>query len=349
MEAAAAARDGSRPADFHQWILSTFGEGIAELFLLPYNFKVWAFPPDQLGIEWMGDRVAVPDLERVRRNVEGKTDDVSWGPNSLFRFPKRGGTGAIWKAVARRLPPERLRFGARIAQADASRRHVTLESGERLSYDTLISALPLDALCAMTSGLSPAMVEASKRLLYSTSHIIGIGLRGGQPETLARKCWMYFPEDHSPYYRVTVFSNYSPANVPEGEGYWSLMAEVSESPLKPVRQETLVDEVITALRIDRLISPGSEVVSRWSYRAVHGYPTPSRTRDQQLALIEPELVGKGIFSRGRFGAWRYEVSNQDHSFMQGVEAVDRLLGNGRELTLNQPDLVNSGAFLRKRP
>ena len=34
--------------------------------------------------------------------------------------------------------------------------------------------------------------------------------------------------------------------------------------------------------------------------------------------------------------------------MQGVEAVDRLMGGGHELTLTQPDLVNSGAFLRKK-
>jgi hypothetical protein len=33
----------------------------------------------------------------------------------------------------------------------------------------------------------------------------------------------------------------------------------------------------------------------------------------------------GVRSVGRFGAWRYEVGNMDHSFMMGVNAVERLL------------------------
>jgi hypothetical protein len=38
------------------------------------------------------------------------------------------------------------------------------------------------------------------------------------------------------------------------------------------------------------------------------------------------------------------VSNQDHSFMQGVELADRLTGTGAEDTLLRPSLVNGGAY-----
>ena len=32
-----------------------------------------------------------------------------------------------------------------------------------------------------------------------------------------------------------------------------------------------------------------------------------------------------IWSRGRFGAWLYEIGNMDHSAMQGVEFVNNVL------------------------
>ena len=58
----------------------------------------------------------------------------------------------------------------------------------------------------------------------------------------------------------------------------------------------------------------------------------------------PALERFGMYSRGRFGAWKYEVANQDHSFMQGWECVDRICasaGPEAELTLTSPESVNS--------
>lgn len=60
-------------------------------------------------------------------------------------------------------------------------------------------------------------------------------------------------------------------------------------------------------------------------RLEHGYPTPSVGREGVLVDALPWLQQHKIWSRGRFGSYRYEVGNQDHSLMLGVECADNVL------------------------
>jgi len=313
-----------RPANFRDWLLASFGAGICDSFLFPYNRKVWAYDPSALNVEWMGERVATVDLNRILENVRLQRDDVSWGPNSTFRFPRRGGTGAIWRSVAAKLPA-RIRYQQRVRAIDVPNRRITLANGTD-QYDMLISTMPLDHLMRM---VSVALDTRADEFVYSSSHIVGIGLKGQPPPDLATKCWIYFPEPEVPFYRATVFSNYSPTNAPPG--HWSMMAEVSESEEQLVLSVEVVDDVVDALRRSGFIDP-THVVSRWHRRLEYGYPTPWVGRDAVLREVDAALRDDGIFSRGRFGAWKYEVSNQDHSFMQGVEAVDHVLTGADEHT-----------------
>ena len=81
--------------------------------------------------------------------------------------------------------------------------------------------------------------------------------------------------------------------------------------------------------------------ARAACRLEHGYPTPSLGRDAVLSQALPWLRARNIWSRGRFGSYKYEVANQDHSLMLGVEAADNVLFGTRELTLNHPNIVNA--------
>ena len=181
---------------------------------------------------------------------------------------------------------------------------------------------------------------------------------------------LYFPEDDCPFYRATIFSNYSPHNQPDAakklatlqladgssasssepkEGpYWSIMLEVSESSMKPVDRANLLKDSIRGLLNTEMLRASDEIVSTYHRRFDHGYPTPTLEREGVLKQLLPKLLDKGIYSRGRFGSWRYEVGNQDHSFMLGVEAVDNIVNGAAELTLNYPDFVNGRQNTERR-
>lgn len=312
---------------------------------------------------WLGERVAAPNVKAVTTNIILNKVAGNWGPNATFRFPARGGTGGIWIAVANTLPEEKKRFGKKgeVTKVNANNKTVTLADGTTIGYQRLISTMPVDYLVKQIGDQE--LIEASKDLFYSSTHVIGVGIRGERPERIGDKCWLYFPEDNCPFYRATIFSNYSPYNQPDKskklptlrladgskpanteprEGpYWSIMLEVSESSMKPVNVETILEESIQGLVNTEMLKPTDEIVSTYHRRFDHGYPTPTLEREGALTKILPKLQEKDIWSRGRFGSWRYEVGNQDHSFMLGVEAVDNILNGAVELTLNYPDFVNT--------
>jgi len=285
------------------------------------------------------------DLLKVMSNIVNNRDDIGWGPNATFRFPMKGGTGAIWTSLYNNLPKDKIRLNTRVVGVDAKSKTLSLADGSRLPYDTLITTMPLSTLCRQMSNLpgfkEGELSEKAKQMKYSSTHIIGFGIAGQPPAHLKTKCWLYFSESDCPFYRATVFSNYSPNNVAKPGEQWSLMCEVSESSAKPVEVKTIIEDAEKGCLNTKLIdSKRDVVVSRYHIRLEHGYPTPFFGRDQLMGPIFDALQSVNILSRGRFGAWKYEVSNQDHSLMQGVEAADHALFGTLEPTFNFPSIVN---------
>ena len=327
---AATRSENGEDTSFHDWIVNGFGDGLAKHFMVPYNEKVWAHPLEDMAFHWIAERVPRPDLTRVLTNLLDQKDDDAWGPNAQFRYPKKGGIGRIWRRMIEGLPQEKIRFGCTATRIDVSERKLVLETGDGIAYDELISTLPLDRLVEL--GRLDALKEPAGKLRSSAVHVVGIGIRGELPKQLQDRKWMYFPEDKMPFYRMTVLSNFAEQNAPVG--HWSLLAEVSKSRHRTVDDAHVVEDVVAALLREGFVADEGSIVSRFHFLAAPGYPTPTKTRDAALAHLHSELEKLGIHSRGRFGAWRYEIANQDHVFLQGAELAGHLVAGEDQPTIN---------------
>ncbi len=323
------------PKTFSEWVQASFGTGIAKHFLLPYNRKVWAYPPEKMNRIWVGDRVAQVDIARIEKNYANGTDDVSWGPNALFQFPSKGGTGEIWNRIAKPFM-DHIHTEKRVVKIESKKRLVHFSDGTTDIYDVLLTTIPVDTLVDLITDAD--FPKPKDSLHHSTVTIVGLGIQGEVPEQLKTKCWMYFPQDNAPFFRATVFSNYAPGNAPKGT--WSLMTEVASSQYNPLPKEEIIANVIRGAKNVQLIQRRESIVSTWKFSAQYGYPTPSLSRDGYIDMVLPELAKSNIFSRGRFGAWKYEVSNQDHTFMQGVEWANHVINSEVEVTVFHPEIVN---------
>ena len=312
--------------NFQEWILTTFGEGIARYFMSPYNRKIWAHPLESMDKNWIAERVSMTGIDRVLRNIIYEQDDREWGPNSQFKFPLYGGTGGLF---SRFIPyiKDHLTLSEEMVEVDVDRKAVKFSSGRETGYDILINATPLDQFLLKMTPREDLLVAAAQLLKHNGVFSVGIGIKKSCP---SKKCWIYFPEDNCCFYRVTYFSNYSPDNVPDPRRYYSLICETSYSESKPEDKDNIIEKTIDGLINAKLITEADKNLIETTYviQADYAYPIPTLERDKALSTIQPCLEEKGVFSRGRFGAWKYELGNMDHSIMQGVEVINRILGLG---------------------
>jgi protoporphyrinogen oxidase len=333
--AARAAANGKSQdsTNFRDWTLATFGEGIAEEFMFPYNSKVWTTPLEQMSKSWIAERVATVDFRRLLENVLYERDDNGWGPNSKFRFPKYGGTGEIYRRMVRRFP-DKIKTGKELAAVDDRQRRVSFADGSGDTYDVLISTGPLDLLTGMLASKDGKLLEAAGDLKHNNLMVIGLGI---EKKIETGKCWIYFADPEMPCYRATYFSHYSAFNVPGGdtERYSSMMCEVSYKVGESPDPAKVTDQILAGLVRSGILEQEDlkRIVSRYHRCVPYSYPIPTIERDRGLSVLQPAMMEKGIYSRGRFGAWRYEIGNMDHSVMMGVEAVNHIMAGEKETVL----------------
>jgi len=327
--------------NFDEWIRATFGDGISRLFMLPYNFKVWAHPASVMSKQWMAERVSVVDTKRVLTNVILDRDDISWGPNNTFKYPLRGGTGAIYQAFMPYVQ-HRLHLNKPASRVNFAEKRVEFADGSSTGYDVLISTMPVDQLVLGSADAPEIVREATQGLSHNSAFIVGVGVDRACP---TNKCWLYFPEESAPFYRVTYLSNYSPQITPKDDQFL-LLTETAHSPYKPEPREGIVDRVIDGLIATKILEPEdrARIASTYLIDVPYAYPVPTLDRDASLAVIQPYLMSHDVYSRGRFGGWLYEIGNMDHSVMQGVEVVERVLMGNEEVTWKPSPPSRARAF-----
>lgn len=324
-------RAGSGPAgdDFGSWMRRTFGEGIVRQFMRPYNEKVWAHSAEVMSAGWIAERVAVVSYEQARQSVLHRRDDPGWGPNNLFAFPATGGTGEIYRRAALTVD-DHIRYDAPVVAVDAQQRMVTTATGTH-AYDRLVWTGSLDVLVHLLVDAPADVVAAADQLVHNSVTMVGIGY---ETPSVDDRSWFYFPEPDVPFYRATNFAKYSPANVPGGRTdlYSGWMTEIASSPWRPRRgtDDELVRDVDAALRRTGLVPADAPIASAHVEHIDRAYPVPTLGRDAALAVIQRWLMERGIFSRGRFGAWRYELGNMDHAVKMGVDVARHLVTGSPE-------------------
>ncbi len=292
---------------FRDWVLRTFGDGIARHFMFPYNEKLWLTDLDEVTCDWVSWSIPRPSLRDVVEGALG-VSTKAFGYNPSFLYPKEGGIEILPAALAKRV--RGLRCNEEVTSVDAVRRTVTLRSGETIAYERLISTLPLPRLAAITRGLPADVLERSRGL----RHVAVINLNLGVDRILhPDKHWVYFPEKEFPFYRAGFPASFTPAAAPEGCS--SIYLEVAARPGQPWNEEELSERCREGLIRAGILNERDRILTRATFYINPAYVIYDAHRRAALPGIHETLAAHGIRSAGRYGAWYY--NSMEDSLAEG--------------------------------
>jgi protoporphyrinogen oxidase len=240
------------------------------------------------------------------------------GYNASFVYPAEGGIGALAQALAEPLR-DRIRYGHEVTAIDPVRRVVRHAGGE-LSYDRLVSSLPLPALLARLTGVDPALQAAAGRLRATRLKYLNVAVRGRG--VLRGNHWVYVPEERFPFYRLGCFSNAVPYLAPEGES--TLYVECSNL-LGPEWTDARLKAALVDFLVEIGEAGGPDDLTFAEVREIPvAYVLFDHAYFEATRALHTALAGWGIDSIGRYGRWIY--NSMEDSLQDGFETALRVKG-----------------------
>jgi protoporphyrinogen oxidase len=193
------ARPGARKDTLREWLRSSFGTTLCELFFFPFHRLYTADLDAEIAPQ---DAYKSPvDLSLAIRGAFQESAAV--GYNTTFTYPLDG-LDHLTRQMAGQC---RIRYGCRVVRIDLRERCLELEDGTQLAYDRLLSTLPLDRMMALTGLRLEARPDPHTSVL-----VLNIGAERGP------RCpddhWIYVPESVSGFHRVGYYSNVESAFLP---------------------------------------------------------------------------------------------------------------------------------------
>jgi protoporphyrinogen oxidase len=303
--------------NYAQWLHQTYGKTFAETFPMVYGRKYHTVGMDQLTTEWIGPRMYRPSLEEIVHGaVAGQLHHAHYV--DTFRYPSQGGFLSYLDAFAARFE---LRLEHRLTGLDPKQRVLRFANGKSAPYERVISSIPLPALIPLIDGVPQDVLEASKKLAFTTAVLINLGIDRAD---LSDTHITYFYDEDIVFSRVNLPHMFSPHNAPKGCG--TIQAEVYFSDkYKPLRNKPAdyIEPAIADLKRCGFIREDDKILLKDA--AVNRYANVIYDHDRApaLAIVHGYLRDIGVAYCGRYGNWDHAWT--DEAFLSGEAAAAQVL------------------------
>jgi protoporphyrinogen oxidase len=324
-------RPVAAPRDYRESLLQGFGASLCDVFLLPYNRKMWRRPLERLSPEGFQWNISRPDFEQVQRGAV-QPDRPFQAYNGAGWYPRPGpgaslrGMETVSAALAADVPD--LRLAHRVTAVDLEHRRLRYRCGaneRELSWrERCVSTIPLPALVALCGDAVPARLKRACAALPANRVVsVALSVRGERP---ALGHWRYYADESLLFTRILFLHEFDPLMAP-AEG-WPLLAEIPQ-PAGQRRPDPrrLVARVCRDARRAGALTADAQVVDAHVMLADPAYVVFAHGIAATVAAARGFLAEHGIETVGRYGRWEY--SSMGQNLRDGFAAARALLAGGR--------------------
>jgi protoporphyrinogen oxidase len=308
------------PENFREWIYYTFGPGIAECYMVPYNEKIWKYPTEKMSLHWVDGRIPRPPVEDIIKSAIG-IETEGYTHQAVFSYPLHGGIENLVTSIAEDVLPY-IRTGFRVTSLKREKQTWRISNGtDTITADRVICTIPVQHLIPCLDNVPEEVRAACRALVYNSLICVNIGIRGPVPPI----SWMYIPDKNlGKTNRLSFPSNFSAHAAPGGCS--SILAEITHQPgdeMSGVADNELIGEVLAMLESMKICTR-EQVVFSSVERQPFAYVVYDLAYQQNIGIIRTYCESQEIPLVGRFA--QFEYLNMDgciRSVMDFVKSYPR--------------------------
>lgn len=296
------------PANFEEHLLTTLGRAMCEIFLFPYNRKMWKRPLNTLAPSGFTWNITPPDFQGVLRGAFADSRFKAYNSAGWYPRPPAGanlrGMECVSAALASRVSD--LRCDCEVQAVDPMLREVRFRRGgksHRMRYrEALLSTLPLPDLIGRCEGVPPTLRRACSRLRRNRVLSVAISVCGPRPRD--RGHWRYYADESLIFTRLVHLDEFDPLNSPD-DG-WSLLVEITEpAESPPPDRDALLSRIRADLKRAEAMPSDFRITGEEVFTIDPAYVVFDLKSQPVVEAAHRFLAERGVTSLGRYGKWEY--------------------------------------------
>ena len=291
--------------NMQQFFLKTFGQGICDEYLIPYNKKIWKFDPSCLDTQ-MVERIPKPPAEDIIKSSAGQKTE-GYLHQLYYHYPDSGGFQSLidkydLEFCANNNQNE-IMLNTEILSIEKNEKwKVTLSDRTIITGDRLINTAPIHEFKNLIQ-LPKAIDSTINNLLYNSIHIVMIA---ATEDTIGDNFALYIPQEDVIFHRLSKL-NFLGENYFGKNGETILMAEITFRPKSSLSKRS--DNEILQATIEGLETLGfvkeQNIVDSKILTEKYAYIIYDLNHRKNTDTALSALKKLGINSVGRFALFEY--------------------------------------------